>query len=234
MSPYDELTELRSVLTVQEIAEVTGVRRETLSRARPDSRLQRRTQKALDDLYTVVTRLRPSLGVETVHLAAVMRRPQAVLDQRSIAELLQEGRVDDVLEHLDPPSRSEEEQLENIEFDPELLAQLSPSPRNDDAAVQAKLAEEERRVAKLLDADPELASLLPAIEAAIYEIFGPDTRIRRSIVTDYEDPDARDHLYLGVRSGLSFDQEIDRLGSLLVGSENLLEPVRERLAIGNL
>jgi hypothetical protein len=236
MSPYDELTELRSMLTVQEIAEVTGVRRETLSRARPDSRLQRRTQKALDDLYAVVSRLEPAMGVGAVHLAAVMRRPQAALDQRSIAELLQEGRVAEVLAHLDPPEPdpTETEQLEDLGFDPEVLAQLTPTPTDDDPRVQAKLAEEERRVAALLDADPDLADRLPAIEARIHEHFGADARIRRSVLAAHDDPEGSDGLYLGVRTGFSFDDEIDRLGKLLVSSENLLGPVRERLTIGNL
>jgi len=236
MSPYDELTELRSVLTVVEIAEVTGVRRETLSRARPDSRLQRRTQKALDDLYAVVERLRPSIGVDTIHLAAVMRRPQAALAQRSIAELLREGRVEEVLEHLDPPApdATETEQLRNIEFGPETLAQLTPTPTNDDPRVRAKIAEEERRVAAVLGADPDLASRLPAIEATIYEYFGTDARIRRSVFTEYDNPEGGDVLYLGVRTGLSFDEEIERLGKLLVSSDDLLEPVRHRLTIGNL
>jgi hypothetical protein len=236
MSPYDELTELRSMLTVQEIAEVTGVRRETLSRARPDSRLQRRTQKALDDLYAVVSRLSPTMGVDPVHLAAVMRRPQAALAQRSIAELLQEGRAAEVLEHLDlsEPDPTELEQLKNIRFAPEILAQLTPTPTDADPRVQAKLVEEERRVAALLDADPDLASRLPAIEAKIHEHFGADARIRRSVIAEYDDPEGGDGLYLGVCTGLSFDEEIERLGKLLVSSDDLLEPVRERLTIGNL
>jgi hypothetical protein len=233
MSPYDELTELRSVLTVQEIAEVTGLRRETLFRARPDSRLQRRTQHAIDDLYTVVLRLRPTMGADPVHLAAVMRRPQAALAHRSIAELLQEGRVDEVLELLDPPAPTEEEQLENIEFDPEILAGLSKTTDPTPDQVEAKSAEDERRVAALLDTDLELASRLPAIESAIREHFGADARIRRAVITDYDDPGGSDELYLGVRSGLPIDQEIDRLGEL-VGDEELLGPVAKRLTIGNL
>jgi len=189
MSPYDELAELRSMLTVQEIADVTGVRRETLSRARPDSRFQRRTQKALDDLYAVATRLRPTIGGDPVHLAAVMRRPQSALAQRSIADLLREGRADEVLEHLGPPGPepTAREQLENLRFDPELSARLSPTP-TEVHPDEAQVAEEARLVAAMLGADPELASLLPEIEAKILRHFGSDATIDRTIIADHDSP----------------------------------------------
>ena len=56
----------------------------------------------------------------------------------------------------------------------------------------------------------------------------------RAIIIDHDNPDGGDRLYLGVRSRWSFDQEIDRLGEMLVSDEDLLGPVRKRLTIGNL
>jgi hypothetical protein len=233
-TPFDQLTELRATLTVGEIAEMTGVRRETLSRARPDSRFQRRTQKALDDLYVVVTRLMPTIGGDSVHLASIMRRPQSVLAERSIAGLLREGRVDLILEHLDPPAPTEEEQLENIEFDPDVLAELSAAEDEDHGALEAKHAAEERRFSSLVSADSELASRLPRIESKIHEHFGADVRIRRAVIVDHSASDGRDRIYLGVRSGFAFDEEVDLLADFLVSDEELLGPVRDRLVIGNM
>ncbi len=102
--PYDELIELREVLSTGEIAELTGLRRETISRARPDQRFQRRTEKALGDLYLVVTRLRAVRGEGNAgRVGAILRRPQPALGGRPISDLLREGQVDLVLEHLARP-----------------------------------------------------------------------------------------------------------------------------------
>ena len=93
-SPFDELGELRKLLTTQEIAELTGLRRETISRARRDSRFRRSTEKSLADLHAVVTSMKAVAGGGHAHLAAVLRRPQKQFDGRSIAELLKEGKVE--------------------------------------------------------------------------------------------------------------------------------------------
>ncbi|HEX3736058.1 MAG TPA: hypothetical protein VHV53_00825 [Solirubrobacterales bacterium] len=208
MSPFDELTELRSVLTVQEIAEMTGLRRETLSRARPDSRFQRRTQKALDDLYAVVTRLRPSVGGDTHRLVTILRRPQATLGRRSIAELLQEGKVDEVLDRLPVPKPREQPQRP-----------LEPIPDK-----------QKQRAAELLAADPELAERLPAIEAAIRLHFGADAPIERGVIWSYS-PGEEDELYVRVDSALSFEEKVDRLGDLL-SEEEVFRGLLPRLTIG--
>lgn len=150
-SPFDELSELRTLLTTQQIAELTGLRRETISRARPDSRFQRRTEKALGDLYLVVTRMRSVADDDLGQIAAILRRPQAALHGRSIAELLKEGRVDEVLEQLGAPEQTE----------PVAPPRSRPGEPPDDAA-EAFLA-----------ADPELAALLPEIEAKVREHFAP-------------------------------------------------------------
>ena len=228
MSPFDELTELRSVLTVQEIAETTGLRRETLSRARPDSRFQRRTQKALDDLYVVVTRLRATAGPEPQHLFAILSRPQATLAQRSIAELLKEGSVDQVLEHLSAPAPAEGKAPEDFEFDPEMLAQLG-SLRGDDEVPPT--SDVPGPVDALLAADAELASRLPAIEAAIRDRYGSAAQIDRAIIGEPESEEPSDQLYLRVHSDLPFAQKSARLGDLLADDE-LFGPVMSRLTVG--
>lgn len=232
-TPFDELTELRTILTTQEIAEVTGLRRETISRARSDSRFQRRTEKALADLYLVVTKLRSARGGDPGQLGSVLQRPQEELGGRSIAELLREGKADVVLEHLPPPEPSEREQLENIEFDPEFLAQLSPTPR-DVRPDEAQVAAEARRVSAVLDDDPELAALLPTIEAKIRVHFGAEATIERTVIADYDTPDGHDELYLRIHSPLDYDDQVDQLAQLLGSEADLLEPVRARLTIGML
>jgi hypothetical protein len=232
-TPFDELNELRAVLTAQQIADLTGLRRETISRARPDSRFQRRTEKALADLYLVVTKLRSARGGDPGQLASVLERPQEELGGRSIADLLREGRVVVVLEHLSPSEPSELEQLENLQFDPELLAQLSPTP-HDVRPDEVQLAAEARRVASVLDEDPELAALLPAIEAKVGFHFGPEATIERAVIADYDTPDGPDELYLRIRSPLDYDDQFDLLAQLLRDEADLLEPVRTRLTIGML
>jgi hypothetical protein len=231
-TPFDELSELRKSLTTQQIAELTGLRRETISRARPDSRFQRRTEKALGDLYLVVSAMKLAMGDDLGQLAAVLRRPQALLGERSMAELLKEGRVGAILEHLEPPTPSGDVRLDDVQFDPATLAALSKS-EGPSAATSTSVAEE-RRVSALIEADAELASRLPAIESKIHDRFGPDARIERAIVTEHGAPEGRDHLYLGVRTALSFDDEIERLADLLSDEEELLAPVRARLTIGTL
>jgi hypothetical protein len=233
-SPFDELTELRSVLTTLQIAELTGLRRETISRARPDSRFQRRTEKALGDLYAVVTRVKFVTGGDLGQLAAVLRRPQPLLGDRSIAQLLQEGKVDAVLEHLAPPVPPENEPLRDLRFDPEMLVKLSATADQDRPAVAPAAVAEGRSVAALLEADPELASLLPAIEARVRHHFGADATIERAIITDHDAQEGGDDLYLRIDTALDHDEEVDRLIDLLHEESDLLEPVRARLTIGTL
>ncbi len=203
-TPFDELGELRSVLTTQEIGELTGLRRETISRARRDSRFQRRTEKAIGDLYLVVTRMRSILGDDLGQLAAVLRRPQAALGDRSIADLMKEGRVDLVLEHLAVPEPAPSTTL---------------WPGADSAAdVEAYLA-----------GDPELAARLPEIEARVREHFGPEVRIERGL--DIEPGSPVIGFSLRAYNGLSFDENLTRLTAVLM-DRDLLEPVADRLTIG--
>lgn len=228
-SPFDELSELRAVLTTQEIAELTGLRRETISRARPDRRFRRSTEKAWGDLYAVVTRMRSTNGGDLGQLASILRRPQSRLDDRSIAELLREGKVDVVLEQLGPPAPSTVGELEDLQLDPATLAGLTPSKATLGAS---RSGPDDRRVAELLGADPGLAVLLPEIEARIRDHFGADAGVDAAVITDPDEPNGRDRLYLRIRTGLSFEVEIDRLAALLDGEEALLEPFRDRLTIG--
>jgi hypothetical protein len=230
-TPFDELSELRTVLTTQQIAELTGLRRETISRARPDSRFQRRTEKALGDLYLVVTRMRSVLGEDLGQLAAVLRRPQEELGGRSIAELLLEGQVEVVLESLAPAAPTEAEALAGLRLAPEVEAQLTPleEPSEEEAVRDPALDEQ---VAALLAADPELSSRLDAIEAALVAHFGPGATVERQVVSEYDDPDGGDELYLRVHTGLSLDEEIDRLRDFLGREAGLLAPVRRQLSIG--
>jgi hypothetical protein len=207
-TPFDELTELREVLTTQEIAELTGLRRETVSRARPDSRFQRRTEKALGDLYAVVTRMRSARSDEVGRLGAILRRPQAEFAGRSIAELLRDGQVDAVLESLTTGAPSK-------------------------AAGEARKPTVEGRVAALLEGDPELRTLLPAIEAALLKQFGPGATVERKIVNEvWDDPDGPDELIIRVHNDLSLDENIDRHADFLARERDLLAPVRSRFAIG--
>lgn len=206
-SPFDELAELRAVLTTQEIAELTGLRRETISRARPDSRFQRRTEKALRDLYLVVTRMRSMRGDEVGQLAAVLRRPQPEFGGRSIAELLRDGQVEVILDSLSSDS---------------------PLEAQDSAGVGT-----DERVAAVLYADPELRARLGAIEAAVVRHFGPGSEVERKILSEYfDDPEGSDELYLRVHTDLPFDEKVDRLEELLEREQDLLAPVLPRFTIG--
>jgi hypothetical protein len=230
-SPFDELAELRALLTAGEIAELTGLRRETISRARPDSRFRSRTERALADLYAVVARIRATGDGDPGQLGPILRRPQPLFDGSSIADLLRDGRVDEILDQLVPaePPRGVEG-LEDLHLDAAALASLSRIEQPTDESRAAA----DSRVARFLGEDDELARLLPTIESRIRDHFGADSEIRRAVVAEGDDVDGRDHLYLRVRTGLSFDAEIDRLTQLLDGEEELLRPVRDRLTIGTL
>jgi hypothetical protein len=214
-SPFDELSELRTLLTTQQIADFTGLRRETISRARPDSNFRRRTEKALGDLYLVVTRMRAAAGGDLGQLAAVLRRPQAALGGRSIADLLREGKVDVVLEHLaepEPPARSTEPPVRG-----------APPSRRDEAREEA--------VETFLAGDPEMAALLPEIEAKVREHFAPVRWIERGVIVEYEG-EGDDVLYVWAHNDLSFDENVERLTDFLEQERDFLRPVRSRLNIG--
>jgi hypothetical protein len=231
-TPFDELTELRTVLTTHEIAELTGLRRETISRARPDSRFQRRTEKALGDLYLVVNKMKSLAGGDLGQLAAVLRRPQGELEGRSIAELLVGGQVDAVLESLSPDVSAEADQLANFRLDPEVGAGLEPwrEPSEKELARDSALDD---RVAAVLEADPELRVRLSAIEDALVRHFGPGAEVERKIVSEfYDDPEGSDELYLRVHTDLPFGEEVGRLAEFLRREQALLTPVLPRLTIG--
>jgi hypothetical protein len=211
-TPFDELTELRAVLTTQEIAEFTGLRRETISRARPDSRFQRRTEKALGDLYLIVTKMRLIKGGDIGQLAAVLRRPQSQLGDRSVAELLRDGQAEVALESLSPGAPAEVKDLPKMTLDTD--------------------RDQEERVAALLEADHELRSRLGSIEAAIVRHFGPRTKVERKIVGQFDESEGEDDLYLRVYTDLPFAEEIDRLAAFRRRHDDLLAPVRGKLVIG--
>lgn len=230
-TPFEELSELRRVLSLNEIAEMTGLRRETLSRARPDGRFQQRTAKGIHDLAVVIARLRPMVDGD-VHLAAVLRRPQPELAQRSIARMVREGHVDIVLKHLARPEPTDPKELENLEFPPEVVAELEASREE---AAPERPAEDPTlaaRVSALLAADPELSARLPEIEAKVREYFGSEARIDRKIIEPYDIPDGHDLFYLRVHTDLSVPEASDRLGDLLDGERDLLRPLAGRLTIG--
>lgn len=215
-SPFDELTELRALLTTQEIADMTGLRRETISRARPDSRFQRRTEKALRDLYLVVTRMRAVRGGDLGQLAAVLRRPQEQFAGRSIAELLREGEIEAILDGLSADAPTE--------------AEGSKEPSDAHVVKDPTLDE---RVDALLAADPELRSRLGPIEAALLRHFGPGSAVERKLVNEFhDDPEGSDELYLRVDADLALDESIDRLATFLEREGDLLAPVRAQLTIG--
>lgn len=209
-SPFDELSELREVLTNQEIADLAGLRRETISRARPDSRFRRRTEKALGDLYAVVTRMRSVNGGDLGQLAAVLRRPQPSLGSRSIAELLRDGEVAGVLEALDEPPPT------------------GASAGEDRAADRNR----EEEVSAFLARHPELASRIDEIEAAVLRHFGPGAKAVRKVAVYYDEPEPEDNLYLRVVTERTHDEEVELLGTFLVEQEDLLAPVRRQLVIG--
>jgi hypothetical protein len=230
-TPFDDLSDLREVLSLSEIAEMTGLRRETLSRARSSSRFQQRTAKGLHDLYVTVDRLRLVVDGD-VHIAAVLRRPQPEFARRSIAQVLRDGQVDAVLKHLDRPEPTDPREFENLEIPPEAVTGLEagkkeegPGPGNDDPT----LAE---RVAALLATDPDLSSRLPEIESKVRDYFGPGTRIERKIIEPWDIPDGHDEFYLRVHTGLSIHEASERLGDLFNDEEDLLGPVSGRLTIG--
>jgi hypothetical protein len=231
VTPFEELSELRSLLSVSEIAEMTGLRRETLSRARPDSRFQRRTAEGLHDLYLVVTRLRPMVDGD-VHIAAVLRRPQPEFARRSIARVLRDGQVDAVLRHLDQPEPTDQEELENFELPPEIVAELEASEREERPKPPVEDPTLAERASALLAADPELSSRVPEIEAKVLEYFGPEARVERKIIEPWDIPDGKPKFFLRVSTDLSVAEAGDRLEALSEGEQVLLDPVAGRLAIG--
>jgi hypothetical protein len=230
-TPFEDLTDLRQVLSLGEIAEMTDLRRETLSRARPDSRFQQRTAKGLHDLYVVVSRLRLMVDGD-VHLAAILRRPQPEFARRSIARVLRDGQVDAVLRHLDQPEPTDQGELGKFKLSPEVVAELEASEKAERPKPPAEDPALAGRIATLLSADPELSVRLPEIEVKVLEYFGPGASVERKIIEPYENPDGHDEFFLRVHTKLTFPEASDRLGDLLEGERDLLSPVASQLTIG--
>jgi hypothetical protein len=162
----------------------------------------------LGDLYAVVTKIRSVRGGEVGQLAAVLRRSQPELADRSIAELLRDGQVDAV------------------------LASLSSEEPNGGTRETTRPTVEER-VAAMIDGDPGLRSRLPAIEAALLRGFGPGATVERKIVNEvWDDLDGSDELHLRVHNDLPLDENIRRQAGFLAREQDLLAPVLSRLSIG--
>lgn len=229
-TPYDDLKDLRSVLSAQQIAELTGLRRETISRARPDGRFRRQTVRAFTDLNAVVSRLRRVVGDDRGQLGALLERPQPALGGSSIAESIREGRVDAVLDRLAVAEPTEEEQLEHLRLDAEVEAELRALEAKGPATSADALAED--RVTGLIADDPSLGRRLAMIEALIRDRFGAEARVERAFVADSSDPEGPGHLYLGIRAALSLDAQIERLGTFLAEEETLMGPVQTRVTVG--
>jgi hypothetical protein len=179
---------------------------------------------------------------DRAHLAAVLRRPQQEFGGRSIADLLREGKVDEVLQRLGSTTAADQ-RLEDLSFDPETFAALGAGERGAERPVAGSGSSSARsdtlstnsgdpRLVALLEADPALADLLPSIEARIRDHFGADAQIERAVVADPDDADGGDRLYLRVSTGLSFEQEVELLTALLDQEEARLEPFRDRLTVG--
>ena len=234
MTPFDELTELRSVLTA-------GDRRG--HRAPSRDPLPGPARQSLPAAYREGARrsLRGRHPAEADDGRRPAISPRSCVDHRRPSRsarspnCCKRGGSKEVLEHLDPPEPdpTTAEQLKSIRFDPETLAQLRPAPTDDDPRVRAKLAEEERRVAALLDADPELASRLPAIEARIREHFGADAEIRAPVIAEYDD--ARKGATVSTSAcapACLSTRRSNAWASFSSSRRDLLAPVRERLTIG--
>lgn len=230
LTPYDDLKDLRAVLSAQQIAELTGLRRETISRARPEKQFRRQTARIVTDLNAVVRQLRRVIGEDPVQLAALLERPQAALDGSSIAELIRDGRTAVVLGHLAGTETKNEERLEDLQFDPEVQAELEALQSEERATVAAAIAD--GRAAELIAVDPELGRRIPMVEAKIQERFGADARVERAFVADPSDPDSSGHVHLSIRSRLPLDEQIARLGAFLSEEEGLLASVQTRMTIG--
>jgi len=230
LTPYDDLKDLRTVLSAQQIAELTGLRRETISRARPGSRFRRQTARAFTDLNVVVGRLRRVMGDDPGQLSALLERPQPAFGGSSIAELVREGQVDLVLDRLAAAEPTEAEQLENLRLGADVEAELRALEADDPGPPPAAIKDD--RATDLVAGDPELGRRLPEIEGSIRGRFGAGARVERAVVADPSDPGGAGHLYLGIRTALPLDEQIDRLGALLSEEEDLLGPVQTRVSVG--
>jgi hypothetical protein len=102
-------------------------------------------------------------------------------------------------------------------------------PSDWDLAIRGEL---EGRVAAVLDADPDLRRRLGAIEAALLEHFGPEAKVERKVISDFEERGEPDELYLHVNVDLSLDERINRLREFLRDEEELLAPVHRHLVVG--
>ena len=139
-------------------------------------------------------------------------RPQAALAQRSIAELLQEGRVEDVLEHLDAPEPDHDLSGGRAErqsrFDPETSAPSSGPPRRGrrpSRAGQASLPKKSGGSPALLEGRRRPRRPTPPADRGEDPASGsaPTREIRRSVIADVRRRPRKgaDGLYLGVRTG---------------------------------
>jgi transcriptional regulator with XRE-family HTH domain len=96
MTVRDELEQLRSWLRASEIAEMTGLRPETISRISSGQPASRRAERLIDDLYYVAGRVRARLD-DPGQLRFALNRRRPEYEARSYAEMIREDDIGFVL-----------------------------------------------------------------------------------------------------------------------------------------
>ena len=216
------LDELRQSLRSSEIAEVTGLRPETISRIRPGHRPARRTERLLDDLCAIVTALggEPGGADARIRFALVRRRPE--LDGRSIADLLRAGLADRALELLAGPADDSE-----LAVGETLERELAASERGAGAPRDRRTV----AVRQFLAADPQVSALLEKLPESLQAAFRAPVRLEPTVLPD-ESGLGDDELFVGVASDLELSEANQRLGEFLGSAWDRLGPATERIYLG--
>jgi len=221
LTVYDELDELKGTLRSAEIAEVIGRRPETISRIRRGRPVSRRTERALDALYVIVTSLLERFGGDAAATRFDLFRRRAELGGRSAADLIRSGEIDRVLELA---IAVEAELLVSEELDA-LLRRMEyrGSPQAEPSGT--------REVERFLGEHPELRPTVALVAEAARSLFGADAELVLDVLSDVDS--GAEELYAGIRSSLPVGVATERLRQLYRERwDGALDAVADRLTVG--
>lgn len=225
LTAHEELIELREIFSGAEIADVLGITPETVSRMKSGRDVHRSTERALDDFHYVVHRLLSRFDGDGRKVRWAILRRQEALNGQSVVPLLQEGRIDEVLEVFEEmPNATDRTEMDDLRVSAELEAQLlaleqRPMPPAAAAAVDP--------VDVYLAAHPELRAIVPRIVETVAGYLGA-SEVQASVLADEDE----DELVLTFTSELPLEESSERMRAFYADEwESLLAPVSDKIGI---
>lgn len=219
-SIFAELDELRSELTNQDLAEIVGCRRETVSRLKPPHRPSREIERRIDDVFAVVSVARRRQRIPPGSTRHLLLGRRAELGERSIAELIREKRTAEVLELLvsTPTQPDLDDELDEVLADFRDLPPAASGGGSDDGGDETAP-----------EVPTDLQDVIDRVASVAHDYLGDFRVSADSVWDDTDPPDGRGVLLVELHTPLAFDEANRRFRSFLADNLDLVQPVADRV-----